>query len=370
MTASGFTHLLLLCFLIAACSAEESEFDSIQAPEIVTSLEFEINNSDEVLFGQIADISTDSNGRILVLDPAGKKVHLFDSTGGFLGSFLNEGRGPGEVQSTAYQFQVSSDNRVILHDQGLQRLSIFDISDNKLQHVRDINLEIFPANYHLSSKDKIYLHSSASSRQGEETDRIVILNLEGEVADDSFLEFEKGDNLEINNLNGISNMSITSAEHVKNLFLFTDDMIIHNRSGEIAFKAYDITSGELIHQVSISRPEVPYPIEERREFINSFGERLGLGRESVNDLVSDMPETKAVVQKLLFDEENSSVWMNILDTGDRIDWLIFSDSGEMTGRLSQDFEGSILAVDDGKLYVQSESENESPFIQVYSYQLQ
>jgi len=370
MTASGFTHLLLLCLLITACSAEESEFDSIQAPEIVTSLEFEINDSDEVLFGQIADISIDSNDRILVLDPSGKKIHLFNENGGFLDNSLNEGRGPGEVQSTAYQFHVSPDNRVILHDQGLQRLSIYDISDNNLQHIRDINLDIFPANYHLSPEDKIYLHSSASSRQGEETDRIIILNLEGEVIDDSFLEFEKGDNLKINNLNGISSMSISSAEHVKNLFLFTDEMIIHNRSGEIEFTAYDITSGEPIHQVNINRPDVPYPIEERREFINSFGERLGLGRESVSDLVSDMPETKAVVQKLLFNKENNSVWMNILDTGDDIDWLIFSDSGELTGRFNQDFEGSILAVDDGNLYVQSEDENESPFIQVYSYQFQ
>jgi len=370
MTDSGFTHLLLLCILVTACSAEEPEFDSIQAPEIVTNPEFEINNSDEVLFGQIADISIDSNGRILVLDPSGKKIHLFNETGGFLGSSLNEGRGPGEVQSTAYQFHVSSDNRIILHDQGLQRLSIYDIADNNLQHNRDVNLEIFPANYHLSSEDKIYLHSSASSRQGEETDRIIIMNLEGEVTDESFLEFEKGDNLEINNSNGNLIMSISSAEHVKNLFLFTDEMIIHNRSGEIGFTAYDIASGEPIHQVSINRPEVPYPIEERREFINSFGERLGIGRESVNELVSDMPETKAVVQKLLYNKENNTVWMNILDTGDDIDWLIFTDSGELEGHFNQNFEGSILAVDDGNLYVQSEDENESPFIQVYSYQLQ
>jgi len=370
MTIYEFTQLALISFLMVACSANEPEFDSIDAPEAVTSHEFTIGDSNDVLFGAIADISIDSNGRILILDPSGKKIHLFNDAGDFLGSSLNEGRGPGEVQSTAYQFHVSSDNRIILHDQGLQRLSIYEFSDNQLQPVRDVNLDVFPSNYYLGSEDKIYLHSSASSRQGEEMDRIIILNVNGEVINDSFLEFEKGDNLEIKNLNGISSMSITSAEHVKNLVHFADEMIIHNRTGEIGFTTYDIASGEPMNQVSINRPDVPYPIEERREFINTFGERLGLDRASVSDLVSDMPDTKAVVQKLLFDQGNNTIWMKIRDTGDEVNWLIFSAEGELNGRLAQNFEGSILAANDGKLYVQSEDKNEAPLLQVYSYQLQ
>jgi len=342
----GFVWLVLM----VSCAGSDSGYDSLESPELSLVPVQEITDSDDVLFASIADVEIASDGKILILDTTRKKIHIFDRDGNFLASSLQEGRGPGEVQMSAYRFRVSPDNKVTLFDQNQRRLSIYELTDSGLNPIQDINLELFPSHSYLHSNGNLYFHTSYSSNGEADSEQIMVIELSGDILEEPLITFDKGDELVITNTGGISRLSMSSDEHVKNRVYITDDLIIYNRSGSIGFKTFDTRTGELISETVIRRPSVPYPLDERREFVQGFGEMIGLGPNDISKYASDMPETKAIVRNLLYDKANGNVWLKILDPDDSADWLVFSNEGVLTGKLKIPFEGEVVAVNENRIY--------------------
>ena len=354
----------LLPVLMAACTGSDSEYDSLDSEELNLVPVQEINDSDEILFGSIADVEITNDGKILVLDPTRKKMHLFDRDGNFLASALEEGRGPGEVQTTAYNFRVSPDNKITLFDQNQRRLSIYELTDKGLNPVQDINLELFPSHTYLHSNGNLFFHTSYSSSDEDGSEQILIMDQNGDIVKEPHITFEKGEELVITNTGGISRLSMSSDEHVKNRVYITDDVIIYNRSGSIGFKMFDTQTGELISETQIKRRPAPYPIDERREFVEGFGGMIGLAPNEISKYASDMPETKAIVRDLLYDKASGNVWLKILDPDDSADWLLFSKEGVLNGKLELPFEGEIVAVNDNRIYAKPPAES-APALLIY-----
>lgn len=358
------TFVLAICFTNIGCSNENSEYDPIEAPEIQTELLYEIRDSEEILFEWIADVKVISNDIIAIMDP-GTRIHLFDGDGNFLKTTLNEGRGPGEVQRLTGYIGLSDDNSLVLHDQAMRRMSIYEVLNNDLSSVKDINLEPFPSNFHLNSEENLVLFITASLFNEDEKDRLSIIDMNGKMLKENFLEFERGELLVLQNESEMPLMAMASPHHLKNMIRFSQDKVIHTRSDEIGFSIYDLLTGELINQTTLNRPDFELTIDERREFVDDLIERAGTGESQRSRMISGMPEIKGKVAVLHYDPDGK-IWLNILEE-DKPDWLIFDESGKLTGTFTPDIEGEIVNVQKGQIFIKSEDENGAPMLTAFRY---
>ena len=96
-----------------------------------------IDGDSTAQFGRVADVATDSRGRILVLDQQARTVRVFDATGAYLQAMGGPGEGPGELGRFANAVLVSAGDTVYVPDYAQSRINVFDPAG---VHVRDIPL--------------------------------------------------------------------------------------------------------------------------------------------------------------------------------------------------------------------------------------
>ncbi|MEX0661420.1 MAG: 6-bladed beta-propeller [Balneolaceae bacterium] len=358
------TFLLGICLIIIGCSNGDNEYDSIEGPEIQTELLYEIRDSEEILFEWIADVKVISDDLIAVLD-LDTRIHLFDGDGNFLNTSLKEGKGPGEVQWLTGYLGLSEDNTLIIHDQGQRRMSVFEPGNSGLSYAKDINLEPFPTSFYLNSEGNLALYVKPSISNEEENDRVSILDMEGNMVHENFLEFDRGEQLIFYNESDMPQMAMATPHHPKNIIQFSQDKIIHARSDELGFSVYDLLTGELINQTKLTRPDFELPTDERREFVDDMIERIETGESQRSRMMSDMPKIRGKVGAMHYDPDGK-IWLNILEE-DQPDWLIFDESGELTGTFTPDFEGEIVNVQKGQIFIKSDDENGAPMLTALKY---
>ena len=71
-------------------------------------------DDDEIFFGSVASIRTDSQGNILLLDSQLSEVHVFSQEGEFLRTVCGEGDGPGEVRQPNDMFIMADGTICVL----------------------------------------------------------------------------------------------------------------------------------------------------------------------------------------------------------------------------------------------------------------
>lgn len=357
-------------FLIStACSANADQYDSMEAPLIHAEYLYELRDSEEILFGWISDVKMASNGNILVADATRQKIHLFNPDGEFTGSALNEGRGPGEVQRMAGNISITDDDEVVIYDSALRRISLYEQSGNNLDGIRDINLEPFPGNFHVTTEGKVILYVTASIRpEDDPKDRIMVANLNGDIVNNNLIQFEPNEQLVIYNQAGQPLMSTSSPHHSKNLIGFSGDKLIYNRSDEIGFKIYDLDSAEWVTEISFNRPDQPLSSDERRAFVDDLVERAGAGEYQKQQLASEMPTTKGKVRMLKYDGFTGHIWLNSIDDSEP-DWLIFSENGDLIATFNENFDGNIISIQNRRIFVNAEDEEGAPMLKVLQHNL-
>lgn len=123
--------VLFLCFCLAS---------PVISKEINLSLDFELNEPENVIFNSLRDIATDSDNNIYVLDNKEKVLYLFNETGIFQNSIGRSGQGPGEFQRPIAIYIDPKDIIYILDDRN-RRVEIFDSEAN---YIRSITFTEFP----------------------------------------------------------------------------------------------------------------------------------------------------------------------------------------------------------------------------------
>jgi hypothetical protein len=88
----AFTFFLIVSVLIGGVALAEPETANL------TEIWRAGGEDDEVFFGSVASIRTDSEGNILLLDGQLSEVHIYSSDGEFQRTVCREGDGPGEVR--------------------------------------------------------------------------------------------------------------------------------------------------------------------------------------------------------------------------------------------------------------------------------
>ncbi|WP_419948265.1 6-bladed beta-propeller [Candidatus Palauibacter sp.] len=95
--------------------------DATLVPELSIG---EMEGPDELLFGRIASIAVDEEGRIHVLDGQALNVRVFDPTGEYIETLGGPGEGPGELR-TAESVVLLADGRVAVNDQLGFRVQVY-----------------------------------------------------------------------------------------------------------------------------------------------------------------------------------------------------------------------------------------------------
>ena len=101
-------------------------WDADDAPTITR--EVDIGTADgpaETQFGSITGLTTDSEGRIYVLDGQAKKVRVFDADGTFVREMGGEGTGPGEMSQFAAGLMRLAGDTVVVADMMQQRVNLY-----------------------------------------------------------------------------------------------------------------------------------------------------------------------------------------------------------------------------------------------------
>ena len=95
--------------------------DATLVPELAIG---EMEGPDELLFGRIASIAVDDEGRIHVLDGQTLNVRVFDPAGEYIETLGGPGEGPGELR-TAESVVLLADGRVAVNDQLGFRVQVY-----------------------------------------------------------------------------------------------------------------------------------------------------------------------------------------------------------------------------------------------------
>lgn len=108
--------------------------------QIKLSLDFVLNEPENIIFNRLSDIATDSNNNIYVLDYKENVIYLFNEDGIYQKSIGRPGQGPGEFQRPSSIFIDPKDTIFILDDRN-RRVEIFD---SEAKFVRSVTFIEFP----------------------------------------------------------------------------------------------------------------------------------------------------------------------------------------------------------------------------------
>jgi hypothetical protein len=119
-------------------------------------LDVEIFESDNIIFGQLSDIATDSNNNIYVMDSKDKAIYKFKEDGNIIEKIGRPGQGPGEF-ITPCSIYINSKDWLYVLDRN-QEVEIFDANS---KYVKTIKLLEMPTgnrrNIVSDNKDILYV---------------------------------------------------------------------------------------------------------------------------------------------------------------------------------------------------------------------
>ncbi len=362
-----YISLSILFLLLVSCTTETSEYDSLEAPQVEFNLINEIRDSDDIMFGNIAAVEITKDHYVLAGDFSRNRLHIFDSNGTFIHSAINDGRGPGEIQRF-FSFRVTEDNQVMIYDIPGQRFVFFDFTGTDLAFKYDMLIDSFPRYFHLSDQGEIIIYNTSSSASDEESlNHILKMDKDGTVIDESLLAFAPNEQITITTPEGRQIMSISSPHHSYYMMEYWGDRVFVANSTVTGFRVYDLNDGEKITKVNLERPDLPVTQEEKREFVDGLILATGMEDLSVSRYMAQIPDIKGKLSTIRYDPLGY-VWLQIIEE-EGYSWIVFSEDGELVGRVDEEYEGSIVNIRYGRIAMLSQDEFDVPMIQVYEYQV-
>jgi hypothetical protein len=131
-------------------------WDADDAPAITQ--EVDIGTADgppETQFGMITGITTDSEGRIYVLDQQAKKVRAFEADGRFIREMGGEGSGPGEMSQGAAGLLRLAGDTLIVADLFQQRVNLYTPDGTALGSFPMMMVDGVPVRWDVTPDDRI-----------------------------------------------------------------------------------------------------------------------------------------------------------------------------------------------------------------------
>lgn len=131
---------IMSAMLVTACGAESSTGNTYPRFEPLARIG-STEGRDASTLGLVADVGTDSRGRVLVLDVAEKRLAVFSPQGTLIESLGREGSGPGEFR-VPVALTVDARDRVYVLDLARGGLLVFDASAEQVRPLNDLPLRL------------------------------------------------------------------------------------------------------------------------------------------------------------------------------------------------------------------------------------
>lgn len=126
--------------VVTACGVESSTADTYPRFEPLARIG-STDGRDASTLGVVADVGTDSRGRVLVLDVAERRLAVFSPQGTLIESVGRQGSGPGEFQ-VPVALTVDTRDRVYVLDLARGGLLVFDASAEQVRPLNELPLRL------------------------------------------------------------------------------------------------------------------------------------------------------------------------------------------------------------------------------------
>lgn len=339
-------------------------------PEITYEQVLDITPSDHVMFNRISDLLVTSEGDLLIFDAGSSIAYLLDADGNYLSSGIGEGQGPGEVRFPSSFLHINNNDEFVVYCYGLRRFSVYKIKDQKINHIFDthtldmLNPIVFLPITVLANGSIMFFEFGFNNPTGEIQEVAKQINREGEIVRDSYISIPAR---EMFSAGSRQSPILMSSPHGRiNRGVVHGDMMVIINQVDLGFQRYSVETGELLTEVIKDVPDLPVTRDENREIINFLSGSSEIDQSQMSDLLDQMPVVRGNVSHVRYDPAGY-VWLLLLpdeEENSPFEWVVFTEEGEFTGRITLSDRAIILRVHNGFLYILTEDDNGLPLVRV------
>jgi len=346
-----------LLFLLISCTSEQKTdytdyIDIKRAPVIEAKPFLSISPSDNIFFGNIADITFISDGRVVVLDDELLALHLISRNGELVKTFQFEGRGPGEVKNLSNRLRTTEDNIIAIDDYLQYKIALFQLNDEDLEHITDVAFESSISDFYLINKNQLVLWKSTTNSVQKLVDSIQIVDLNNSDEIQTIREFPAQEVITLSGGFGGLNFTIntTTQFHTRNEFCSNGDRLYHIRTDSLGFRAYNLDDRQEVLSAIYNQPSERITNEEKEREVDRILESGSdfWGNDEKARLISEMPDYKPQVKRVKCDLPNG-IWLELLNDEEK-KWMFISDEGKIEGVFQKTMEGQIISFHQGYVF--------------------
>ena len=303
---------LLLIVSIVACQPEApNETEEAERPEpIEATFDLEIGEADGAeafLFGHIAGITVDPDGRIVVIDWQGNTVRAYANDGAFLYTIATPGEGPGEVNRPCCP-SIGPEGHLWIRDDQNRRYAQFQLTDDGATPGETITMKhthfglrartTFDADGHL-------IDVGTASREG--ASRSVKTRFHRTAERETVREvtlpqapMERLGMIQIDQNGGTSGYSMPYGTQERDAHALNGDFAyaVDDQYTVVRFDAH----GDTLRVLSRTPSPIPFSDEERASIEETLQRMAGFMDVPVGNLERKVPDVKNPLRGLFFDQ--------------------------------------------------------------------
>ena len=347
----------------SGCSPEtdrgEELLELYRSVEVTPELAMLIDEGDEMIFGQLGAIASDSRGHFFVNDHQLIHIKHFDRSGNLLETIGREGRGPGEFSRVTNMF-VARDT-LYAYDFDNARLGRFVMDEHgdgmRFDHYLDIEMtdERIPRGV---LKSQNYYVVESTDHQAY-TGQIALLDREGNVLEPDLLTLPMPERVSVM-YQGNSFQWMRPLSRRSHYRLTPDDHFYYGWNDSLVITKYDIR-GEPINTIRFDVVPPRVTPEDTRDLSERTPEEIW------NTLRNHIPERRHAFTNFVVDE-NERVWVNLGNIEEDTDedrWIILDQDSELVASFRLYPNMFIHFVRDGVLHGIKTGEDERRRVALY-----
>mgnify|MGYP005857640741 CR=1 FL=1 len=345
----------------------------------------------EIIVGNIASFTVDSENRVLIADRSQTRVHVFGHNGTFLTSIGRQGKGPAEFAAispntiiTVYGNRLFVPNYANSYNFFPNGIQIFSLDDLSFSHTVNLVAEnrhdyedtldgYFPVRvYPRSDGNFLIAYRRMPNEYKSENSfiRYFIQNSEATIVSGPVLEQKdlKYLTYDVLNVEKPYTAMQTFSFLGKSLFATSrGDFMVVARTEVFEINVLD-SEGVLVHKINYSIDPVKL---NRRELIRRYEQQKNssLGEGVLSSMIKNtdhIPDFWPVLNDLLIDDENRLWVSTIVEDFDIYEWWVLRETGEVITRFEWPRDKPIKVIRNSAVYT-LETDEETGLQQVVRY---
>lgn len=311
------------------------------------------DSQDDVLFGEIADVASDSEGNVYVADWMHPAVYVVSDGGVDVSEIGGKGQGPGEFVSIRNVF-VGEGDSLFVYDNEVDRISLFSPGDRSFAGSLRIETgDKYSPSSLIGVVSKGYVVSYVhvlDDGVDNQANRVRIVHLVDRITGASSTTSPI---TRIKNL-GVLVHSSRDGSHamISNPFYVTPRMYVSTQGkmyfsrGDRRVIAVHDESGQFSDSLRWDQDLIPTNSKASRNKVNEYSRRWRRVMREVG-----LPDFKPAVQNFVVDDRGY-IWIQLsaLEEASTVDWIVLDETGNRVGSLKLPAKLRLMDIRRGKAY--------------------